>query len=215
MIRMQNYVLCYNHTIIVYELTEETLFEIYSLGAALGYERSDGKTLNDDGTYRMFPYKSRMDRLISGLDIDALEIDGRKYLDMTQLRQLLMGCTSIKKNEFIEWLGENYDVSIWGLYSTTKEDTMFTALEDFLKPFGYTLNKQVKCGRYRIDAVIPELNVAIEYDEDSHVNYDRRAEEIREAYIMTYYDSLIRLSDAHNSTYNLGLIVKEIMDINN
>lgn len=215
MIRMQNYVLCYNHTIIVYELTEETLFEIYSLGAALGYERSDGKTLNDDGTYRMFPYKSRMDRLISGLDIDALEIDGRKYLDMTQLRQLLMGCTSIKKNEFIEWLGENYDVSIWGLYSTTKEDTMFTALEDFLKPFGYTLNKQVKCGRYRIDAVIPELNVAIEYDEDSHVNYDRRAEEIREEYIRTNYDALIRISDAHNSNYNLGLIVKEIMDINN
>lgn len=215
MMPVQNYVLCYNHTIVVYELTEETLFEIYSLGAVLGYERWDGKTLNEDGTYRMFPYKSRMDRLISGLDIDALEIDGRKYLDMTQLRQLLMGCTSIKKNEFIEWLGENYDVSIWGLYSTTKEDTMFTALEDFLKPFGYTLNKQVKCGRYRIDAVIPELNVAIEYDEDSHVNYDRRAEEIREEYIRTNYDALIRISDAHNSTYNLGLIVKEIMDINN
>lgn len=213
MMPVQNYVLCYNHTIVVYELTEETLFEIYSLGAALGYERWDGKTLNEDGTYRMFPYKSRMDRLISGLDIDALEIDGRKYLDMTQLRQLLMGCTSIKKNEFIEWLGENYDVSIWGLYSTTKEDTMFTALEDFLKPFGYTLNKQVKCGRYRIDAVIPELNVAIEYDEDSHVNYDRRAEEIREEYIRTNYDALIRISDAHNSTYNLGLIVKEIMDM--
>lgn len=213
MMPVQNYVLCYNHTIVVYELTEETLFEIYSLGAVLGYERWDGKTLNEDGTYRMFPYKSRMDRLISGLDIDALEIDGRKYLDMTQLRQLLMGCTSIKKNEFIEWLGENYDVSIWGLYSTTKEDTMFTALEDFLKPFGYTLNKQVKCGRYRIDAVIPELNVAIEYDEDSHVNYDRRAEEIREEYIRTNYDALIRISDAHNSTYNLGLIVKEIMDM--
>ena len=215
MIRMQNYVLCYNHTIIVYELTEETLFEIYSLGAALGYERGDGKTLNEDGTYRMFPYKSRMDRLISGLDIDALEIDGRKYLDMTQLRQLLMGCTSIKKNEFIDWLEENYDISTWGLYSTTKEDTMFTALEDFLKPFGYTLNKQVKCGRYRIDAVIPELNVAIEYDEDSHVNYDRRAEEIREEYIRTNYDALIRISDMHNSNYNLGLIVKKIMDINN
>ena len=213
MMPVQNYVLCYNHTIVVYELTEETLFEIYSLGAVLGYERWDGKTLNEDGTYRMFPYKSRMDRLISGLDIDALEIDDRKYLDMTQLRQLLMGCTSIKKNEFIEWLGENYDVSIWGLYSTTKEDTMFTALEDFLKPFGYTLNKQVKCGRYRIDAVIPELNVAIEYDEDSHVNYDRRAEEIREEYIRTNYDALIRISDAHNSTYNLGLIVKEIMDM--
>lgn len=212
---MQSFVLCNNYTIIVYELTEETLFEIYSLGTALGYERWDGKTLNDDGTYRMFPYKSRIDRLISGLNIDVLEIDGKKYLDMTQLRQLLMGCTSNKKNEFIDWLGENYDVSTWVLYSTTKEDTMFTALEDFLKPFGYTLNKQVKCGRYRIDAVIPELNVAIEYDEDSHVNYDRRAEEIREEYIRTNYDALIRISDAHNSTYNLGLIVKEIMDINN
>lgn len=212
---MQSFVLCNNYTIIVYELTEETLFEIYSLGMALGYERWDGKSLNQDGTYRMFPYKSRIDRLISGLNIDVLEIDGKKYLDMTQLRQLLMGCTSNKKNEFIDWLGENYDISTWGLYSITKEDAMFTALEDFLKPFSYTLKRQVKCGRYRIDAVIPELNVAIEYDEDSHVSYDRRAEEIREEYIRTNYDALIRISDAHNSTYNLGLIVKEIMDINN
>ena len=212
---MQSFVLYNNYTIIVYELTEETLFEIYTLGAALGYERSDGKTLNDDGTYKMFPYRSRVDRLISGLNIDVLEIDDHKYLDMTQLRQLLMGCTSNKKNEFIDWLGENYDVSTWELYSTTKEDAMFTALEDFLKPFDYTLNRQVKCGRYRIDAVIPELNVAIEYDEDSHANYNRRAEEVREEYIKTNYDALIRITDEHNSTYNLGLIVKEIMDINN
>lgn len=212
---MQSFVLYNNYTIIVYELTEETLFEIYTLGAALGYERSDGKTLNDDGTYKMFPYRSRVDRLISGLNIDVLEIDDHKYLDMTQLRQLLMGCTSNKKNEFIDWLGENYDVSTWELYSTTKEDAMFTALEDFLKPFDYTLNRQVKCGRYRIDAVIPELNVAIEYDEDSHANYNRRAEEVREEYIKTNYDALIRITDEHNSTYNLGLIVKEIMNINN
>lgn len=212
---MQSFVLYNNYTIIVYELTEETLFEIYTLGAALGYERSDGKTLNDDGTYKMFPYRSRVDRLISGLNIDVLEIDDHKYLDMTQLRQLLMGCTSNKKNEFIDWLGENYDVSTWELYSTTKEDAMFTALEDFLKPFDYTLNRQVKCGRYRIDAVIPELNVAIEYDEDSHANYNRRAEEAREEYIRTNYDALIRITDEHNSTYNLGLIVKEIMNINN
>lgn len=212
---MQSFVLYNNYTIIVYELTEETLFEIYTLGAALGYERSDGKTLNDDGTYKMFPYRSRVDRLISGLNIDVLEIDGKKYLDMIQLRQLLMGCTSNKKNEFIDWLGENYDVSTWELYSTTKEDAMFTALEDFLKPFDYTLNRQVKCGRYRIDAVIPELNVAIEYDEDSHANYNRRAEEVREEYIRTNYDALIRITDEHNSTYNLGLIVKEIMNINN
>lgn len=212
---MQSFVLYNNYVIIVYELTEETLFEIYTLGAALGYERSDGKTLNDDGTYKMFPYRSRVDRLISGLNIDVLEIDDHKYLDMTQLRQLLMGCTSNKKNEFIDWLGENYDVSTWELYSTTKEDAMFTALEDFLKPFDYTLNRQVKCGRYRIDAVIPELNVAIEYDEDSHANYNRRAEEVREEYIRTNYDALIRITDEHNSTYNLGLIVKEIMNINN
>lgn len=212
---MQSFVLYNNYVIIVYELTEETLFEIYTLGAALGYERSDGKTLNDDGTYKMFPYRSRVDRLISGLNIDVLEIDDHKYLDMTQLRQLLMGCTSNKKNEFIDWLGENYDVSTWELYSTTKEDAMFTALEDFLKPFDYTLNRQVKCGRYRIDAVIPELNVAIEYDEDSHANYNRRAEEVREEYIKTNYDALIRITDEHNSTYNLGLIVKEIMNINN
>lgn len=210
---MQSFVLCNNYTIIVYELTEETLFEIYSLGMALGYERWDGKSLNQDGTYKMFPYKSRIDRLISGLGIDLLEIDGKKYLDMTQLRQLLSNSKVSKKNNFVKWLEENYDVSTWDLYSSSKEENMFNALEEALEPLGYTLNRQVKCGRYRIDAVIPELNVAIEYDEDSHANYDRRSEEIREEYIKANYDALIRISDEHRPLYNLGLIFIEIKDL--
>lgn len=210
---MQSFVLYNNYIIIVYELVNETLFEIYTLGAALGYERSDGKTLNDDGTYKMFPYKSRIDRLISGLGIDLLEIDGKKYLDMTQLRQLLSNSKVSKKNNFVKWLEENYDVSTWDLYSSSKEENMFNALEEALEPLGYTLNRQVKCGRYRIDAVIPELNVAIEYDEDSHANYDRRSEEIREEYIKANYDALIRISDEHRPLYNLGLIFIEIKDL--
>lgn len=205
---MQSFVLYNNYTIIVYELAEETLFEIYTLGMALGYERTDGKTT------KMYPYKSRVDRLISGLNIDVLEIDGKKYLDMTQLRQFLSGSNSSKKNEFIEWLEENYDIPTWDLFSASKEETMLNTLEEVLEPLGYTLDRQVKCDRYRIDAVIPELNIAIEYDENEHSHYDKRSEEIREAYIKTKYDLLIRISDEHRPLYNLGLIVKEIMDIN-
>lgn len=205
---MQSFVLYNNYTIIVYELAEETLFEIYTLGMALGYERTDGKTT------KMYPYKSRIDRLTSGLNIDVLEIDGKKYLDMTQLRKFLSGSNSSKKNEFIEWLEENYDIPTWDLFSASKEETMLNTLEEALEPLGYTLDRQVKCGRYRIDAVIPELNIAIEYDENEHSHYDKRSEEIREAYIKTKYDLLIRISDEHRPLYNLGLIVKEIMDIN-
>ena len=211
---MQSFVLYNNYVIIVYELVNETLFEIYSLGMALGYERHDGKTLNEDGTYKMFPYKSRVDRLINGLDIDVLEIGGKKYLDIVQLRKFLSGSNSSKKNEFIEWLEENYDVPTWDLFSASKEETMLNTLEEVLKPMGYTLKRQVKCGRYRIDAVIPELNIAIEYDENEHSHYDKRSEEVREAYIKTNYDLLIRLSDRYNSNHNLGLFFIKLMNLN-
>ncbi len=209
---MEDTVLFNDYTIKTFLINDETLFEIYSLGMALGYERWDGKTLKSDGTYKMFPYKSRVNNLINSLDIEVLEIDGKKYLDMAQLRTFLIGCNSIKKNNFIDWLGDNYDISTWCLYSISKEEAMFNALESFLEPLGYTLQRQVKCGKYRIDAVIPELNMAIEYDENSHVGYNRRAEEMREAFIRLHYD-LIRVTDEHNPAYNLGLIAKEIIDM--
>lgn len=208
---MENYVFFDNYMINTYEMDSETLFEVYSVGAALGYERWDGKTLKSDGTYKMFPYKSRINNLITGLDIDLLEIDDKKYLDMAQLRTFIIGSKSNKKNNFVDWLGDSYDMTTWDLYSITKEEAMLNTLEDFLKPLGYTLQKQVKCGRYRIDAVIPELNIAIEYDENEHCGYDNRTERVRESYIKTNYKTLIRISDMYNSAYNLGLITKQIM----
>lgn len=208
---MENYVFFDNYMIKTYEMNDETLFEVYSVGAALGYERWDGKTLKSDGTYRMFTYKSRIDNLINGLDIDLLEIDGKKYLDMAQLRTFIIGSNAARKNSFVDWLGDNYDMSTWDLYSISKEEIMLNALEEVLEPMGYTLQRQVKCGRYKIDAVIPELNLAIEYDENSHTGYNRRAEEIREAFIRLHYD-LIRVSDSHKASHNIGLIIARIIE---
>lgn len=209
---MENYIFFEDYMIKTYEINDETLFEVYSVGSAMGYERWDGKSLNPDGTYKMFTYKSRIDRLITGLDIDLLEIDGKKYLDTAQLRTFIMGSNAARKNIFVDWLEENYDMSTWDLYTISKEETMLNALEDFLEPLGYTLQKQVRCGRYKIDAVIPELNLAIEYDEISHTGYNRRAEDVRDAFIRLHYD-LIRVTDSNKTNHNLGLIAARIFEI--
>lgn len=209
---MENYIFFDNYMIKTYEINDETLFEVYSVGSAIGFSRWDGKTLNYDGTYKMFPYKSRIDSKIIGLGIETLPINDSDYLDMDNLIKLLAGCHGSRKNSFVDWLEESYGISTFGLYSTTKEEAMLNTLEGFLEPLGYTLLRQVRCGNYRIDAVIPELNLAIEYDEDSHSNYDKRADRIRESFIRLHYD-LIRVTDSHKIEYNLGLITARIIEI--
>ena len=211
---MENYIFFEDYMINTYEMdSDETLFEVYSVGAALGYERWDGKSLKLDGTYKMYPYKSRIDSKIECLGVETLPINDKDYLDMCNLIKLLAGCPGTKKNNFVNWLEENYDIDTWNLYSTTKEDYMLDMLQEVLEPLGYTLLRQVKCGRYKIDAVIPELNLAIEYDEkESHAGYDNRKEIIRESFIRTKYN-LIRVTDSHKATHNIGLVMARIFEL--
>lgn len=52
----------------------------------------------------------------------------------------------------------------------------------------------------------------VEYDENEHSSYNKKNESIRKAYIV---DSLgcgmIRVSDKNSNSYNIGLIIKEIL----
>lgn len=66
---------------------------------------------------------------------------------------------------------------------------------------------QYKVMDYRIDFYIPELKIAIEYDESNHINYSYEAQELRQWKIENVLGcKFIRLSDEHSDGYNLGEI---------
>ena len=99
--------------------------------------------------------------------------------------------------------------------STRKEIEFVECLEQSLLPFDVTEFKRqysnLKCGNYRIDLYIPELNVAIEYDENGHKHYTYEQQELRQKLIEEELGCrFIRVSDDKPHSYNVGLVLKEL-----
>lgn len=86
-----------------------------------------------------------------------------------------------------------------------------------LKAFGikkyvtqYIVNND-KGTNYRIDLYLPELNIAIEYDENNHNCYTYEQQEGRQKEIEDKLGcKFIRVSDRNNLFYNIGLVIREI-----
>lgn len=89
-----------------------------------------------------------------------------------------------------------------------KEIAFKNLLISALKGYGIdNVIHQYKVMDYRIDFYIPELKIAIEYDENNHINYSYEAQELRQWKIEnTIGCKFIRLSDEHSDGYNLGKI---------
>ena len=85
-------------------------------------------------------------------------------------------------------------------------------LEEFLSVFNLKGIAQYKVDdKYRIDYYIPDLKIAIEYDENGHKNYDREKERMREEYIKNKLGcKFIRVPDDNSDIKNIGIIAKEL-----
>lgn len=102
------------------------------------------------------------------------------------------------------------------------EHSFFRKLSDTLDGLNLELERQKHIivnsadnDRYYVDGYIPEYGIAIEYDESYHDNftqteYDRR----RQAFVEYKLNAkFIRLDYKDTDSYNIGLVVKEIMDM--
>lgn len=101
------------------------------------------------------------------------------------------------------------------LTSRPKQELKFlNALEDSLKPFNIKGIRQYRVLSYRIDYYIPELKIAIEYDESTHNGYNYEEQEGRQEIIEKELDCrFIRVSDKENDNYNIGLVIKGIFNL--
>ena len=105
-------------------------------------------------------------------------------------------------------------VNMQDMKITRKEISFLDELEEALRPFNIKGIRQYKVDNYRIDYYIPELNIAIEYDENDHIGYTYEQQGYRQVYIENRIGcTFIRLSDKNSNAYNIGLTIKEIIKI--
>lgn len=82
----------------------------------------------------------------------------------------------------------------------------------FINQLGYSVKTQYKVLNYRVDFYIPELNVAIEYDEQHHA-YQLEGDKQRELDIQNEIGcKFIRIEDELNIGSQLGQIINHIKE---
>ena len=95
-----------------------------------------------------------------------------------------------------------------------KELRFLSNLKGALKVFNYEYKEQFQVLKYRIDLYIPELKIAIEYDENDHIGYSFEDQEEREEKIKKELKcEFIRLSDKRNDGENIAIVIKSIQNI--
>lgn len=114
------------------------------------------------------------------------------------------------KCQLIQCLGLDNRIEVIG----RREVEFIEELELALRPFGLEGLKQYSILNYRVDFYIPELNIAIEYDENNHQNYTYEKHEGRQLKIEKELGcKFIRVSDKHSNAYNIGLVIKEMLEV--
>lgn len=119
------------------------------------------------------------------------------------------------REKFLERAGE-FGLSETVLVLDNEERCMF-AIQKIVKELGLNLELQktvdVNGKKYYLDGYIPELNLAIEYDEAHHDRYKEK-DMNRELDIKSLLNcDFIRVDDRENMYKNIGITMKKIFNI--
>lgn len=116
------------------------------------------------------------------------------------------------KEKLLETINNKIGDKEFVVITERKELSFVNDLEEFLSVFNLKGIAQYKVDdKYRIDYYIPDLKIAIEYDENGHKNYDREKERMREEYIKNKLGcKFIRVPDDNSDIKNIGIIAKEL-----
>ena len=118
------------------------------------------------------------------------------------------------KQSLIEWLSSEGLICKCRFLHSRKEIEFIDQLEQALQPFNIKGKRQFQVLSYFIDYYIPSLNIAIEYDENEHINYSYEQHEGRQRNIEKELGCrFIRVSDKNTDSYNIGFVIKNIFNI--
>ena len=167
-------------------------FESTKIGSEKYWTESSYKVEGNNKTYREFQVTKR------GCEFLIQKSTGKKgYLLANNLNNLFLDKTN----------------SITIIDLDRKEIEFLDKLEESLKPFNIEGKRQYSVLNYRIDYYIPSLKIAIEYDENNHINYKYEKHEGRQVEIEKELGCrFIRISDKNTHSYNIGYVIKNIFN---
>lgn len=144
------------------------------------------------------------------------DVDNRKsiYIPLQLATTLAYNCHTLQGIKFYNFLislfkGEDFKPII---KFNRPEVEFLDKLEEAFKPFNIKGIRQYNILTYRIDYYIPELKIAIEYDENDHIQYTYEQHELRQKQIEKELScKFIRVSDNNTDAYNIGMVLKKII----
>ena len=81
----------------------DILFEIYSVGVAVGYSKENGSDCVQSG-HKLYPRKERIDDTIVKADIKPIEIEGKFYMTEGDLYDFIFEAGTAKCKPFKKWV---------------------------------------------------------------------------------------------------------------
>ena len=144
------------------------------------------------------------------ISIDMAKVMCLKILSFNRLSKENKHCAINALNYLVTISNKGIKMQI----KPRKELEFLDKLKTSLIPFDIKGINQYTVLNYRIDYYIPNLNIAIEYDENDHKNYSYEAQEGRQKEIEKELGCrFIRVSDKNSDEYNIGLVIKGIFNI--
>lgn len=124
------------------------------------------------------------------------------------LTNLIVGCELLTQAQKKEWLVK---FNLEDMLTSRKEIEFLQLLEGVLSPLGLTLERQYIVNGYRLDGYVPEMNLAIEYDEGQH-DFHQEDDYQREQGIHREIGcTFVRVSYKECDSVNVGYVMKAIM----
>lgn len=196
------------------DINDEYFLTREQIGRALGY---NNPTKAIDNIHHK--HEERLNKFSTTVTLGMME--GDRFVKRKRLIYNLQGIMFIiQSSQVKKELKEKFLMKIQDkignkeliVITERKELSFVNDLEEFLSAFNVKGIAQYKVDdKYRIDYYIPDLKIAIEYDENGHKNYDREKERMREEYIKNKLGcKFIRVPDDNSDIKNIGIIAKEL-----
>ena len=168
-----------------------------------------GTNINEDG-------KNEIEYVLNKINLSNSEERKNIFISIELLLNLCLECKNDKARMFYSYLLDiNKDIKFYPNCPERKEIKFLDKLEQALEPFNIKGEKQypinINHKHYGIDYYIPQLNIAVEYDEKGHSSYtyeehEGRQKEIEKKLVCRF----IRVTDKKSDEYNIGLVFKKL-----
>lgn len=192
----------------IFEVDDKVLFNPYHVGKCLGLENKTVKNHMSNMNENQVVKLRNSD--VQNIHFRKLNNRGENFITKDGIYRLISTSNKTTYERKIELLNF-FEIEEMVPLLERKESLFIERLEEFLSEYNIKGIKQYPTLNYRIDYYIPELKLAIEYDENNHNSYSYEAQEGRQKQIEKELGcKFVRVSDNCSNLKNIAKISKYI-----